>query len=835
MPAKLEEITAVFLAERFRKEDFIIGSARTISNGDGVPSQDISVLGNAEIDERDGSSPLTSQCEYRFYGRFENNVKHGRQFRFDTFVRAQPHSRGGIIRYLQESPGIGLATATAIWNKFGPDSVKILREKPEVVSAAVQRFPPDKAEIAAEHFRKLSSLESCTIELIDLLAGRGFPKKTGAECVKKWGNKAPEIIRRNPYVLMSFRGCGFLRCDAMYLDLGLPAQRLKRQALCAWYAIASDTEGHTWYPDYIAVKGIKAKVGGTDVDPEKAIRLAARAGMIRIRWTGNNFTDVDANGKGATARRWIAEEKKAAAEDYVARHLAEAADEKASWPAADNLSTCSDHQQSELSKALTGIVGLFGGRPGTGKTYTIAALAKLLVDRYGSSEVAIACPTGKAAVRCNEAMQSYGLTVEARTIHRLLGVNSAEGGNWSFIHNEYNPLPCRFVLLDEQSMTDVALFAHVLKARGKGTHILCVGDVNQLSPVGHGAPLRDMIAAGLPYGELREIRRNAGTIVRACAAIVDQQPIPLDQQLDPENTAGLEQGPRNLKLIPANKEKAAERLLECVRKLKEMAAAGSGIDPVWDVQILVAVNKRSALSRKDLNKQLQLELNPAGMGVGGSPFRVGDKVICLKNGFMPLYDEDSGKASDEKVFVANGELGEVLIVESKKTIVEFSNPERVVLITRGATKDEDGDRDSSGKSDKSGDGKDDDSNGTGCDLDLAYAITTHKSQGSEFPIVIVALDEYPGATGQFGVCDRAWLYTSISRARKICLLVGRISTAQGMCSRVKIHARKTFLTELIGEYREQLGRVFDCVAAASSVELAGSISGTGEAVIEWPV
>jgi ATP-dependent exoDNAse (exonuclease V) alpha subunit len=459
------------------------------------------------------------------------------------------------------------------------------------------------------------------------------------------------------------------------------------------------------------------------------------------------------------------------------------------WPSLDlpEFAELTEHQRTELAKSLSGRISLLGGRPGTGKSFTLVRLVRALVRLHGRSAVNVCAPTGKAAQRVKELMVEAGLAavVTPTTIHRCLGVASADGG-WSFMHNERTPLDCTYLIVEEASMVGVGLLRSLLAACGKGTHVLFVGDVNQLPPVEYGAPLRDMIAAGLPYGELRQIHRNSGSIVRVCSAIVDGQPWEPDESLDLKA-----EDPRNLVLIQASKATAAQKVIHLLQDIRDK----SPFDAVWDTQVLVAVNKRSPLSRVILNRQLQDMLNPSPAVTNGngricSPFRLNDKVIQLKNAFLmqAFQNQDSEwKASDEKTLVANGEIGKVLAAEEKKTIVEFPGDKepRVVFIPRGAGKQEEG-----GKADD--DGED---TGTGCDLDLAYAVTCHKLQGSQAPLVIVCLDEYPGATGEYGVCDKSWIYTAISRAQKACFLVGMKHTAGAMTSRTFIHRRKTFMVE----------------------------------------
>ena len=409
-------------------------------------------------------------------------------------------------------------------------------------------------------------------------------------------------------------------------------------------------------------------------------------------------------------------------------------------------------------------------------------------------------------------MAAYDLPLKARTIHSLLKVSKSGGkdgdgdgsGEWGFEYNASNPLPYRFVIVDESSMIDTPLMGSLLAAISKGSAVLFIGDTNQLPPVGHGAPLRDLIKAGIPSGELTDIKRNAGTIVRACGVIRDigdsvVRSIPTDavEAVDLEA-----QPPRNLPLIPASTaEDVTAKILETIRAIRE----GGKFDPVWDTQIVVAVNDKSCLSRKSLNKILQTELNPSGLRVEGSPFRVNDKVIQLKNQFYRVVDPKSDYRpldSGEEAFIANGEFGRVVVVEEKRTVVRFPSGDspRFVVIPRGKQEGDGG----SGDGASAGEG----SVATGCNLDLGYAATCHKMQGSQSPIVIVALDDYPGASGRYGVAKREWLYTAISRAEKLCYLIGKQSTALKMMRERALPGRKTFLREKIEAGRVWMSRTW---------------------------
>lgn len=775
MAARLEEIVLTFQRERIRFGD-----------ADGPSTAIIECSISAEPSAQgtfivNGPAIVKVECEpadfvvglpYRFYGRWVTHDKYGKQFDARTFVRVQPHNRIGVIRYLQQAPHIGQKTATTFWEKFNGEAVRILREQPDVAAAAVGgQFSEIKAAEAAEYLKREAALEATTIDLMDLLAGRGFPRSTGKRVVTEWGNKAAEIIRRSPFALMRFRGCGFLRCDQLYLDMGGDPARLKRQALCAWYSIARDTSGHTWHQPTTVERGLAERIAGARVQSVPAVRLAKRGKLLATYRNGDN-------------KLWLAEAKKAANEAKVAERVRQWLDEPPAWPSISGLDA-SDHQREQLAAALSAPLAIFGGGPGTGKTYSGARLIDAVIRAFGANQVAVAAPTGKAAVRITELMNGYGVKLRAKTIHSLLGVaGRSEGDGWGFEHHENNPLPFKFIVVDESSMIDCDLAAALFRACPVGCHVLLIGDTGQLPPVGHGAPLRDLIAAGVPTGILTEIRRNSGAVVRACHEIRSGKQFQVCGELNPE--AG-----NNLRLLPAISPKAAlEQVVKTIHAIGNRRLA----NPIWECQVIVAVNAKSQLSRKDVNQRLQAELNPGGERAAGNPFRVGDKVVCLKNGFYPVVEDAplqfNVEAQDRRVFVANGEQAAVKHVESKLTIAQLDAPARLIKIPRGAGQD--GVDDGSGS--QGGDGGMDDTAATGCQWDLAYGISCHKSQGSEWPIVFVVLDEYPGARM---VCSREWIYTGMSRAKHVCFLVGKLGTAYGMIGRQAIGLRKTFLKELI--------------------------------------
>lgn len=746
-----KELCGTFLGERrvFENDDgsrVIIGELRC---ADGSVE---TVKGPAS--ERE----LTQGLQFRMWGSWTTHPKFGRQFSFQNFVIESPMGRSAIVTYLStQVRGIGSATATRIYDAFGGDSLAVLRDDPLKVAAAIKGITKKKAQEASERLRQMHGTERATAELLSVIHGRGFPRGVVAECLKRWGSKSADVIRRNPYHLLRFKGCGFLRVDQLYCDLGLFAGSLKRQALCGHDALRRDGNGDTWQSVNAIRDALAQKISGAAPDVERTLTLSARGGLLEIHHD--------------TEGRWVADARNAAAEarlaEYVTRIVTD--DRIPDWPSPTSLDV-SEHQLTKIGAAFMGRLGILAGRPGCGKTYVTArVIATLLSFGYRVTDIAVAAPTGKAAQRITQSLAATGVTIEAKTIHSTLGVMASDGGSWFFSHGEGNPLDCKFLFVDESSMLDTNLAAQLFAAVGPETNVLLIGDVNQLPPVGHGAPLRDLIAAGVPSGELTEIRRNSGRIVSCCCEIVERRKF----ESSPKADVG---SGENLPHIEEREDQPTD-----IAALITHLATKYDVDPLSGVQVLVATNRL----RKSLNQKLQEALNPFGAECDGTPFRVGDKVINLKNGAFELDDStclNHGPAIDGfsdadgpiQVPVANGEQGIVLSVSPGRMRVRLDSRDITINVRWRREK-----------------GEDDEESGPGCSWDLAYAISVHKSQGSEWPIAIVIVDAAGGR-----IQTRQLLYTAISRAKLLCVTVGKRSLLEQAVRRDGAR-RKTFLTEKV--------------------------------------
>ncbi|HWL09368.1 MAG TPA: AAA family ATPase, partial [Planctomicrobium sp.] len=689
---------------------------------------------------------LTFGLSYRFWGHYTHHERYGRQFAFSTFVTEEPLSEGAIITYLAtQCKGVGSATASKIYERYGPQSISALRDRPVEVAYNTRGLTEEKAKAAAEVLKKKTGKERATAEMMGLIHGYGFYRSTVNDALSRWGSSAAKKVRKNPYHLLRLKGCGFLKVDQLYLDLKHSPGTLKRQTLCGIDALHRSRSGDTWHSSDVFHDALLTKVSGASVQLNKAVELGVRSKILRTKQEG---------------RLWMADAKDAYHEQTLADCIARiVTDEGRLWP---DISDVSEHQREQTFLALQRRIGVLSGRPGTGKTYTTARIIKAILKAgYGSDDVSVVAPTGKASQRLSQALSDAGVPVVARTIHSLL-----------FAPRESKYLNCQFLFVDESSMLDTTLASELFRAIGPETHVLLIGDTHQLPPVGHGAPLRDFIEASIPTGELTEIQRNSGMIVRACSEIVERRRFICSEKVN------LEEGD-NLVHIEEKDESPCD-ITALIQKLSEKF----DVDPLTGVQVLVATNR----IRKSLNKKLQDALNPNGMKCKGTPFRVGDKVINLKNTSFKLIPktEDVQHAWHTKdevenltVPVANGEQGIVLSVSPGQMIVRLDARDICVMVRW--------------RSSIEGNNESDDESGAGCTWDLAYAISVHKSQGSEWPICIVIVDSSGGR-----IQSRQWLYTAISRAKRLCVTVGKRS-AVDLAVRTDGTRRKTFLKELIIE------------------------------------
>ncbi len=851
------EIFATYRGERWRKENpdgttFAIiqvqlhKSSKASAAAAGVQDVDGYLIAKGDLSEE----PVKGMV-YRFLGVWETYSRTGeRQFKFRTYVPHIAHDPESIANYLTaagKGNGIGPSKASRLVREIGIDDIlEVCRTNPEQV-ARISGIHIEQAQQFAAILINQQKTENATLELDKLLSGRNFPRSLAKQLIRDFGNLAAQTVVEDPFVTMQYPYVGFKKADALYMQLGKDPRSLDRLALCLWYGMNSDNSGHTWFPAKLAVEKLNREIGGTDIDFRGAITR------------GKEFAEMDAGHYGAIASMrtgadgypqedggslWLCEATNDKHERDIVEALQTARDEADSvdyvatweqdvrtieqiatharcarcyrpltapsvhilagkpygptcigymggcdevvqladwlernpivkteitenptgwfkvpqfclWPEPESIEGISDHQRGEYAKASTGRVCILAGSPGTGKTYTVAQIIKAIIAQgiCGLNDIVIGAPTGKAAVRMTETLNNAGIVKRARTWASLL---------WSL--PEDGKLQAKIIFGDEESMKDLGLMAAALRARSPGCHVMLIGDPNQLAPVGGGAPFRDMINAGIPMGQLTKIERNDGQIVQACARIRDGE-----EWMDLCNLPG-----GNLHWHhESTPEGSLDRLETVLAGLK-----------LWDSQVLVALNEKGPLSRQETNRRLQAYYNADGEPVAGTKFRIGDKVVCLKNSWFEsasVFDiADVDTNANGELYVANGELGEVVSLHTKGFVVRIESPRRSIVVNAKKQPAEDESKESA----------------TGSIFDLGYALSVHKSQGSEFGHVFILIDDYPGARQ---VCDASWVLTGISRGKHHTHCIGQQNTAARFCRVQRLDQRKTFLKERIIE------------------------------------
>lgn len=683
-------------------------------------------------------------CDYVLTGQWEENSKFGRQFKFDTAQTVEPDSDNpdAVARYLAEvcKKIITRRMADKIVYLLEDDALTILKDDPAQASRIVKNFPFEKAEAVSARLKEMAEGELVLVELTRLLNIKGLRRSLPYDIFKSWGSRSLAKILDNPYSLVRFSGVGFTTADKVALQsLGHdPDSAYRKRAAILHVLRENESEGHTWMYRESLLGAAEALLTNSTSPVEPVLHL-----MQEIQTDDEGELPPSGWPEVITDGVLLAHSDTALNERIVAQKLAELA---TSAPAlaphdADEFSPPHlNHEQADaFDLAKRSAVSVLCGAPGVGKTFTIKAILEWAMLR--GLAIAQAAPTGKAAKRMEEAT-GY----KATTIHRLLSPAPTVDGGFRFTVNAKNPLHQDLIVIDECSMISLSLLSSVMEAvNPRRTRLLLVGDQHQLPSVGAGACLRDIIASKvIPVACLTQIQRNSGDIVRVCHEIKDGKPYQPSAVLEPETG-------QNLRHVELSTPEAVQSLVVELATKRMMAR---GYDPVWDVQVLSPVNAESPVGCEAFNRLLQATLNP-NPPLENSKFRIGDKIINTKN--RDLHD----------TYVVNGDMGEVIGITNDKpnsTLeVKFLNPNRYTRITRNDSH-----------------------------VLLAYCITTHRAQGSEAPVVIIPVMP-------FRHMDRCWIYTAISRAREICITVGKASAIRQAIRRETSLERVTRLKERMTE------------------------------------
>mgnify|MGYP000507139747 CR=1 FL=1 len=677
-----------------------------------------------------GNLPELSPGEHlRLEGRWVHHARHGLQFQVETCEQVLPATVEGIRRYLGSGlvKGIGPHLAANITATFGANTLEIIENHPERLQD-VPDIGPKRMRLIAAAWQEQKDVK----EIMLFLHGHGISTNLAVKIYKQYGNQALAVVQNDPYRLArDIHGIGFKTADRIAQALGLPPNHPSRIEAGIVYSLNElSDEGHVFAPQPILVERAAELLGLDQALVSAALERLRQQDLIRLDILpqaevqpapGGDFQVRESDpgyGIQAVYLTPLYQCETGVAERLNTLNYALPSRLSDLPPAFLSLDPqLSPEQREAVNSALSHPLSILTGGPGTGKTTTIKALIDAL--EAGRKRYALASPTGRAAKRLSEATGR-----PASTIHRLLGYKPGEG----FKYNASHPLQLDMLVIDEASMIDLVLINTLLKALEPGTHLLLVGDIDQLPSVGAGNVLGDMIRSGLaPVNRLSVIfRQAAGSMIIANAHRINQGKMPLfakDASAD-DPAASV---PEDFYLFPAESAEEAARWVEEV--VNKRIPARFGLRPKDQIQVLAPMYRGPA-GVTALNERLQQTLNPpdarkAEKALFGQTFRNGDKVMQLQNNY------------DKEVF--NGDIGFLKSIDlvEHTLLIDFDGRE---VSYDWSEADQ---------------------------LTLAYAISVHKSQGSEFPAVVIPL-----ITAHYLMLQRNLLYTAVTRAKQLCVLVG---------------------------------------------------------------
>ncbi len=697
-------------------------------------------------------------------GEWEKDPKYGRQLHITSFTQRLPASKEGITRYLGSGliKGVGPKKAQRIVEHFGEQTLAIIEQQPERLSEVKGISAKDREQI-----EKSWAEQSEIKELHLFLQSHDVSMNLATRIYKQFGQESIKVVRENPYKLaQDIHGIGFRTADEIAVKLGLPRDSIPRIATGLKYVLAqaANDDGHCYLPEnelvYRASELLQAPSellsialeqlrGERDVfvEPPLPVQIDGDRRATDDQEPLNDWSETEEatpqqriyfgpfwhaeNGSARILRTLLRSQSKLPSVsqqywDAVFNYLAE-----------NRNMLLTEKQRTAVQMAYISKVSILTGGPGTGKSTSIRAL--LMVLRKRKIEVALAAPTGRAAKRLTEATGAVGF--QAKTLHRLLEYAPHDN---TYQRNEENPLPYKFVIVDEVSMVDILLFYHLLKALPPDAHLLLVGDADQLPSVGPGNVLRDLLRSGaIPSVVLTELFRQA----QQSQIVVNAHRINAGQMPSLKRDAGGD----FFFIAEEDPIRAQHLVLDFVQR---RIPTHYHLNPMTDIQVLSPMYK-GPLGVTNLNEELQARLNPGALVSlewGGRVLRLGDKVMQVRN------DYDKG--------VFNGDVGWIRSIDKENSTVkvEFFEEAGPLLVSYHFHELD--------------------------ELVLAYAVTVHKSQGSEYPAIVLTL-----VNQHYMLLQRNLFYTAITRAKRLCVIVGQLRALEAAVRNNRVALRNTGLAE----------------------------------------
>lgn len=745
----MEQVEASVLGTVFRNAD----------NGYSVVT---ARMGRSEITVVGVLPELSTGEQAVFTGEWVEHPQYGRQLKCSTCAVQTPTTLLGIERYLGSGliRGVGPSTAKMIVKTFGEETLTVLSEHPERLQE-VPKMGSKRWMQIAESFREQQKAREAMI----FLQSYGIPANLSVKISRLYGENTPEVIRQNPYRLCEdLEGVGFLTADRIGTALGVPPESESRIQSAIKYVLreVATSIGHVYLPKNELVRRTSALL---HTDEELVTRQLSQLALKRMLVLHQDDGDED-------VRVYLPAYD--AAEKEVAQRLCEL---MAALPSSHARGVKKDidrfekrrnihfspRQREAITSALgTGVMVITGG-PGTGKTTIINCIISLL-GQNGS--VVLCAPTGRAAKRMSEATG-----VEAKTIHRLLEYGGDEA---NFARNQENPVEGDCVIVDEMSMVDLMLMRSLLRAIEPGTRLLMVGDADQLPSVGAGNVLGDILQSGaVPQVRLTDIfRQDEASRIVVNAHRINHGEMPLLNEKGTdfffERREGAVQASQSIVQLVTSR---LPRFLHYEEDEKLERAMRS-------IQVL-SPTKKGECGVNNLNALLQQALNPPGthkpsIRYGETVFRLGDKVMQTRNDYQLEWRKETPAGWEDGTGVFNGDVGFVTHVDQEEhSLTVLFDEEREVCYQSAQLEN----------------------------LELAYCLSVHKSQGSEFPVVVM-----PVVGGPPMLLTRNLFYTALTRARSLVVLVGREEVVRQMVENDHILRRYTTLAARIRAVAELLPR-----------------------------
>lgn len=676
---------------------------------------------------------------YELKGTFIVHPKYGEQFSFTHGEEIMPSTEAGIEGFLASSiiKGIGPKTAGAIVAKFGKDSLKVMEERPQDL-ALVPGIGQKKAQIIGEAYKEHREFAKISVFFQEY----GISTSEALKLYRVYGAESVEIVKENPYAIIEdVSGIGFRKADAMARKLGFSEDDPFRIASGVLYTLSYFAgEGNTYLPEEELCQKASGLLNVSRDEIKEAIVSLAFEGKVHLDRI-DQVTAVYLYGL------YKAEQQVCKALTLLSetppKTLAVDIDGMIRRTEARTGINLSDNQQYAVKSCFNSGVSIITGGPGTGKTTIINAIIEVLEE--SGLKPAIAAPTGRAAKRITETSGHY-----ASTIHRLLGFYYSEDRDeMVFAKNQEDPLDYDAVIVDEASMIDIVLMNGLLKAIKPGTRLIMVGDVDQLPSVGPGRVLKDMIDSEYIFTvKLTEIFRQAQeSMIVVNAHRINRGEYPYCNEKD-----------KDFFLVRRSKETdMVSSLMELVQT--RLPQYYEWCNPMKDIQVLTPM-KKGLLGTENLNQVLQEMFNPPRADKterksGARVFRQGDKVMQIKNNYQIGWKRLRDFSEGEGVF--NGDVGYIQSIDKEYGQVNVVFDEDRFVTYEFSQLEE---------------------------LELAYAVTVHKSQGSEYPIVVMPMTWFPPM-----LANRNLLYTAVTRGKEGVVIIGSEDRMKAMVDNNKITQR----------------------------------------------